>query len=54
MNIPKVLSGNAIEGKKVTVSLCGRKYTRVFRYRRDCGLYIIINNTEYYLSEMEF
>lgn len=49
---PKVISGKVVEGNKITVNLAMTDYDRVVRYRRDCGLYIVIHNTEYY--EYEF
>ena len=32
------------EGAQCTVELDGKIYKRVVRYRRDVGLYIVINN----------
>lgn len=42
------------EGAQCTVELYGKIYKRVVRYRRDVGLYIVINNREYYEYEFNY
>lgn len=49
---PKVIAGEVAEGNKITVELALDQYERVVRYRKDCGLYIVIHNTMYF--EYEF
>ena len=42
------------EGAQCTVEIDGKIYKRVVRYRRDVGLYIVINNIEYYEYEFNY
>lgn len=42
------------EGEQCTVEIDGKIYKRVVRYRRDVGLYIVINNREYYEYEFNY
>lgn len=48
------VSGYTYEGAEITVMLDGKTYTRRVYYRRDVGLFIRINNLEWYLYELEF
>lgn len=48
------ISGNFLEGQKVTVKLNDKIYTRVVRYRKIEGLYIIIDNRMYFEYEVEY
>lgn len=41
------------EGEKTTFTINGKKYTRVVRYRKSDGLYVVVDNTEYYEYEFE-
>lgn len=50
----KYIAGEFFEGENVTIELDGKHYTRRVRYRSDCGLYIIINNTMYFEYECEW
>lgn len=42
------------EGEQCTVEVDGKIYKRVVRYRRDVGLYIVINNSEFYEYEFNY
>lgn len=42
------------EGAQCTVELDSKIYKRVVHYRRDVGLYIVINNREYYEYELNY
>lgn len=42
------------EGAQCKVEIDGKIYKRVVRYRRDVGLYIVINNREYYEYEFNY
>jgi hypothetical protein len=41
------------EGEQATFTINGKKYTRVVRYRQSDGLYVVVDNTEYYEYEFE-
>ena len=43
-----------LEGEYCEVELDNKIYKRVARYRADVGLYIVINNTEYYENEFNY
>ena len=40
---PVLISGRFLEDHQVTVQVDGKNYTRTVRYRKDCGLYIVIS-----------
>jgi len=40
------------ENKRALFQIGGKIYSRVVRYRRDCGLYVTVNNRKYF--EYEF
>lgn len=42
------------EGSQCSVELDGKIYKRIVRFRRDVGLYIVINNREYYEYEFNY
>lgn len=50
----RYISGEFLEDQIVTVELDGKQYTRRVRYRRDCGLYIVINRMMYFEYECEY
>lgn len=50
----RYISGDFYEGEMVTVEFKGKQYTRRVRYRSDCGLYIVINNTMLFEYECEY
>lgn len=50
----KLVNGNFYLGEKITVEFDGKLYTRVVRDRRDCGMYIVINNEEFYMYKCDF
>lgn len=40
------------ENKRALFQIGGKIYSRVVRYRRECGLYVTVNNKRYF--EYEF
>ncbi len=49
----EIVSGNFLEGERVTVSLNGEKFTRKVMYCRTDGLYIKIKGFSFYEYEFE-
>lgn len=49
----KLIAGRFYEHEKVTISDGEKTYTRVVRYRRDCGLYVLICNCMIFEYEVE-
>jgi hypothetical protein len=49
----KTIDGKWLEQNTVIVEINGKTYRRKVRYRKDCGLYIVIDNTMYFEYEAD-
>ncbi len=50
----KYIKGSFTQGERVTVEIDGKQYTRKVFYKRDCGLYITVNNRMYFEYECNY
>jgi hypothetical protein len=49
-----VIAGDFYEGKRVTVKVDGKVYTRKVMYKKSDGLYITINNYRFFEYEFKY
>lgn len=54
MKVIKLISGDMIEGGKVTIEIDGKQIKRVIRYNRMDGLYFVYNNMKYFEYECDY
>lgn len=50
----KFISGDMVEGGRITVEIDGIKIERVVRYNHMDGLYVIFKNSKYFEYECDY